>query len=314
MYHVPVGKMRSYKSVWNIVDLFKIPLGIIKAFWIIRRFRPDVIFAKGGYVSLPTVVAGWLAKVPVVMHDSDSVPGRTNLYLARFANKVGVNFAEIVGKYPPDKAVYTGLPIRPEFKKASVARAKKFLKYQGSKPILLVTGASSGAHNINKMVLPILPQLLKEYFVVWQCGERNVEEMEIAISPSLQGRGTRTENLRVYGFINQEMSDVMKAADLIVSRASATNVAEAFYLKKPCFLIPLPWAAQNHQVENARLWAKKGLVRYKEERSLTPEKLLVEIEKTWKERKKLVKNIGGLEVLDGTKRVAAMIRGAAGRY
>ncbi|MCK4592648.1 undecaprenyldiphospho-muramoylpentapeptide beta-N-acetylglucosaminyltransferase [Candidatus Parcubacteria bacterium] len=251
---IKAGKLRRYFSLENFRDILKIPIGIVQSLHYIRQFRPDVVFSKGGFASVPPVIAAWILRVPVVTHESDIVPGLANRIIARFASKILISFSAAEKYFDKSKVVLTGNPIRSDIMKGSMENALKFFKLSPNLPTVLIFGGSQGAQKINEMALEILPDLIEKCQIVHQCGDKNYEEIKNKIGKlNLK----YPERYRVYPFIKKEMKDAYALAEIVISRAGANSLAEIVALKKPNILIPLSTSANNHQPENAKFFAEK---------------------------------------------------------
>lgn len=266
------GKIRRYlgwKSILqNLVDvLFKIPIGILQAFFYILFLAPDLIFSKGGYGSIPGVIAGWLLWAPVLLHESDIVPGLSNKFLSRFSFKIFVSFPR-TKYFPPKKMILVGNPIRREILEGSKKEAKSFFKLSLEKPVILILGGSQGAQRINDKILEVLSELLRNFEIIHQCGERNFKQVRA------ESKVVITEDLEKYYHLfpflrEEEIKQAYAAADFIVSRAGSGSIFEIAAAGKPSILIPLPEAAQNHQVKNAYAYAENGSSSVIEEANFT---------------------------------------------
>lgn len=269
---VLAGKIRRYfgwKSFFqNLGDIFfKIPLGVLQSFFHIFLLSPDLIFSKGGFGSIPGVISGWLLWTPILLHESDTIPGVANKFLSRFALKIFVSFPR-TEYFPPRKMILVGNPIRKEILEGSKKEAKSFLKLQEEKPIVLILGGSQGAQRINDKILEILPELLRNFEVIHQCGEKNFKqvlaEAKAIITPILES------SYHLFPFLKEEeLKQAYAGCDLIVSRAGSGSIFEISAINKPSILIPLPEAAQNHQVKNAYTYAEKGAALVMEEVNFT---------------------------------------------
>ena len=270
---VLAGKIRRYKD-WksiaqNLVDcLFKIPAGIFQAFFYIFFLAPDLIFSKGGFGSIPGVIAGWVLRVPIFLHESDVTPGLANRFLSRFSLEIFVSFPKTEW-FSPSKMIFVGNPIRREILEGSRKIAKKLFKLQGLKPVILILGGSQGAQRINDKILEILSELLTNFELIHQCGEKNFKEVraeaKVVITEDLE------EYYHLFPFLKEEvLKHAYQAADLIVSRAGSGSIFEIAAVEKPSILIPLPEAAQDHQVKNAYSYAESGACLVMEEANFTP--------------------------------------------
>ena len=246
--NVLAGKWRRYFSLKNFVDILKGPLGILQALWHVFWFMPDVCFGKGGYASLPGVLACWLYRIPIVIHESDTVPGIANRFLAFFADKVCVSFEQAKKYFPEKKVIFTGNPVRQQILHGKI--------FQKDKPVVLVLGGSQGAQYINEVVSAILPDLLKKARVVHQCGPGKTSNIALP-------------GYEQYEFI-ENIEDFYASADVIVSRAGANSLAEISALKKPAILIPLPGSSFEHQRENAYVFAENSAAIVIEQENLGP--------------------------------------------
>jgi UDP-N-acetylglucosamine--N-acetylmuramyl-(pentapeptide) pyrophosphoryl-undecaprenol N-acetylglucosamine transferase len=269
------GKIRRYfgftsffQNLWDI--LFKMPLGILQAFFIIFFSAPDIIFSKGGYGAVPATLAGWILRVPILLHESDIVPGTANRFLSRFAKEIFVSFSvKAVENLPPDKMILVGTPIRREILRGDASLAKEYFRLSGEKPVVFIMGGSQGAQRINEMILEILPSLLSEFEVIHQCGEKNFKQTQTEAGIMIQKGNEKYYHL--FPFLKEEeLKQAYAAAQIIVSRAGASSVFEIAALGKPSILIPLPESAQNHQFRNAYYYADSGACLVIEESNLSP--------------------------------------------
>ena len=262
------GKIRRYFSLMNFIDLFfKVPLGIIQSFFYIFFLSPDLIFAKGGYGSFPIVFAGWFLRVPIFLHESDIAPGLVNKYLDKFSIENFISFRD-TEHFSSKKMIVVGNPIRKEILKGSTKEAKKLLNLKGGKPVLLILGGSQGAELINDIILDILEEMLKEFELIHQCGEKNFQKIEIETKARL--KGSQKSFYHLFPFLKEEeIKHAYAAADLIISRAGSGVIFEIAALGKPSILIPLSNSAQNHQLKNAYNFAEGGRAIVLEEANLT---------------------------------------------
>lgn len=275
---VESGKLRRYFSIWNFFDLFKIAFGILRALWKIYRLYPDVVFSKGGYASFPTLLAAKLLAIPVIIHESDSIPGRTNKWASRFAARVAISFAE-AGKYFPDeKVAITGVPIRRALLSTISFGAREYLKLNSDAPLILILGGSQGAQNINDTVLDILPQLVAKYQIIHQAGKNNFAEVKNRAEVILS-RNPEKDRYKCYEFLNEAALRMSAGvSELVISRAGST-IFEIAQWGIPAILIPLATASEDHQRKNAFAYARTGAAEVLEENNLTPHILLSEIDR-----------------------------------
>ncbi len=277
--HVLAGKMRRYFSLKNFFDIFKIPIGFIQSLWILLEYMPDVIFSKGGYVSIPVVLAGWLYRIPVLIHESDARPGIANQMLAKFSRRVAITYPSAEIYFLSRQTALTGNPVREEVGKGDINAARVSLGLSESKPVVLILGGSQGAQSINKAITSILPQLLENYQVIHQTGERNYDEVIHHLAAE-HGIKAGHEGYFPLGFLDiEKLKHALAAADLVVSRAGANTISEIAACGKPAILIPLDSSANDHQRMNAYELARVGGAAVLEENNLGAYTLLEKINK-----------------------------------
>lgn len=257
------GKLRRYFDLKNFKDPFKVLAGVMQAYFMIKKIKPDIIFSKGGFVSVPVVIGGWMNRIPVYVHESDITPGLANRIAGKFATKMFVTFEETAGHFPKEKVVYSGAPIRDNLRRGRRENGLAFLGFQPNKPVLLVMGGSLGAKKINDTVRALLPELLKDYQIVHLCGKGNV----IDDLNNMKG-------YRQFTFIDKELPDIMAAATIILSRAGSNAIFEFLALKKPMILVPLPLrSSRGDQILNAKSFKEKGFCAVLDNDTLTPDML-----------------------------------------
>lgn len=264
-YHgISSGKLRRYFSVQNFTDPFRVLKGFGEAQKLIKLLKPDVIFSKGGFVSVPVVMAGKKCKVPVIIHESDMTPGLANKLSIPSAVKVCCNFPETVELLPADKAVLTGSPIRQELLEGDAEKARNFTGFTSKKPVILVIGGSLGAVAVNNAVRSNLPELLKDFQVIHLCGRGKLD-------PTLNNLNGYVQ----YEYIKDELKDLFALTDIVISRAGANAICELLALHKPNLLIPLSAnASRGDQILNARSFERQGFSMVLEEEEITSEKFL----------------------------------------
>lgn len=281
--HVPSGKIRRYMSgaPLTIVDLlFRLPFGVLRALRVLFFLMPDVVFSKGGYGCIPVVIAAWVYRIPILLHETDAAPGLANLRLARYASAVALGFRGAERWFPPDKTFVAGTPVRETFTHLpDQATARQRLSLHDRKPVLFVTGGSQGAQRVNTAVLAVLPQLLSRAQVLHQVGERNLPAVREFAEKDLRHLPD-VADYHVFGFLaEEEMALAFAAADLVVSRAGGTALAEIAAAGRASLLIPLHGAAQQHQWENAYVFREEGAAFVLDETNLTPALLLATVER-----------------------------------
>lgn len=278
-YHgISSGKLRRYFSLKNFTDPFRVLKGFSEANRLIKTLKPDVIFSKGGFVSVPVVIAGKRNNVPVIIHESDMTPGLANRISIPSAYKVCCNFPETLKALPKDKAVLTGSPIRQELMTGDPEKARTFCGFKDEKPVILVVGGSLGATAVNQAVRAILSELLKDFQVIHLCGKGKLD--------------TSLNNLEGYvqfEYIQDELRHLFALSDIVISRAGANAICELLALQKPNLLIPLSASAsRGDQILNARSFERQGFSKVLEEETLTNELLLSSIRELYDNRQQYV--------------------------
>lgn len=277
-YGIDSGKLRRYRSLKNLSDPFHVVHGYSEAAKLIKKLQPDIVFSKGGYVSVPVVLAAAARHIPVISHESDMTPGLANKITAGSATKICCNFPETVELLPAKKAVLTGTPIRQELLNGNKLAGLNFCGFTTSKPILLVVGGSTGALRVNKAIRSILPSLLKTYQVCHLCGAGKTDE-------SLSG----TAGYVQFEYVSKEMRDLFAMSDIVVSRAGANAICELLALKKPNLLIPLSAkASRGDQILNANSFKQQGYSSVLLEEDLNDESLLDAINELYASRDKYI--------------------------
>ena len=300
-YHgISSGKLRRYFSLQNFTDPFRVIKGFGEAKKLIKLLEPDVIFSKGGFVSVPVVMAGKKCKVPTIIHESDMTPGLANKLSIPSATKVCCNFPETVAHLPADKAVLTGSPIRQELLSGDKAKALEFTGLTSDKPVILVIGGSLGAVAVNNAVRSVLPELLKDFQVIHICGRNKLDA-------SLQG----LEGYVQYEYIKDELKDLFALTDIVISRAGANAICELLALHKPNLLIPLSAnASRGDQILNARSFERQGFSMVLEEEELTDESLLSAVHHLYDNRAQYKEAMTGSGQQDSIDTIIELIESA----
>ena len=270
---ISAGKIRRYLTAKTLLEngvdiFFRVPLGIIQSFFNLFFFAPDLIFSKGGYGSFPVVLAGWLLRIPIFLHESDVDPGLSNQILSRFTKKIFVSFPK-TERFPLSKMILVGNPIRKEILTGDPKEAQELFKLVGAKPVLLIMGGSQGARRINDLILAILPNLLGDFEVLHQIGEKNFLKVKAEAEVTVANETEKFYHPFAF-FREEEVKQAYAAANLIIGRAGAGVIFEIAAVGKPSILIPLPEAAQGHQLKNAYAFAAVGAAIVLEESNLTP--------------------------------------------
>lgn len=272
------GKMRRYFSILNVFDFFKTIIGMFSALWNVYLIYPDVVFGKGGYASFPVLFAARILGIPVFIHESDSVPGRTNLWASKFARKIAISYEEASLYFPREKTAYTGHPIRKEITAPLQEGAFQYLKLDPSIPTILILGGSQGSEIINDNLLQALPEILKDYQVIHQVGAKNIETVEKLTSVILKDNPNK-DRYRPFGYLN-DLSIRMASgvSKLVISRAGST-IFEIAAWGIPSIIIPITDSNGDHQRKNAFNYARVGGCSVIEESNLSPHVLVSQIVK-----------------------------------
>ena len=261
-YGIPAGKLRRYFSFQNLVDVFKIIGGFFASLIILLKLKPDCLFSKGGFVSVPPCAAARLLKIPVITHECDFSPGLATKINTRFASRIFVSYAKTASFFPAalqKKITVTGNPVRMQFYAANPEAGKAFIQYSGDKPILFVQGGSLGALQINLLIEQTISFLVEHFFVVHQTGAQHRLQGENIAARLAQEHPELSSRYRAFPFIGAEMPDVLAAADLVLARSGANTIWEAAAAGKPLILIPLEkGSSRGDQIENAAFFAQEG--------------------------------------------------------
>ena len=273
------GKIRNYFSILNFFDFFKTGWGTLRSTLRIFFLYPDVIFSTGGYASFPTLLAGKLFRIPVVILNCDASPGKVNRWASKFAVKIAVAFAEGSKDFPAERVAHTGNPIR----KAALVPAREgafeYLHLDRDVPVILVTGGSQGSQTINEAVLAALPRLLEKYQVIHQTGTANIDEV-VGRAGVVMGDNPALERYKPFGYLNDLATRMAAgAASMVVSRAGAGNIFEIASWGLPSILIPIPEPTSHDQTKNAFAFARAGACVVIEQNNLTSGVLISEIER-----------------------------------
>lgn len=270
------GKMRRYFSILNFLDLFKTFWGVLNALFDVFDIYPDVVFSKGGYGSFPTTMAARLLRIPVVIHESDSAPGRANKWAGKFATRVAVSYIEAAKYFKPEKVAYTGQPILEERLEPITNGASEFFGFDTTIPTIFIMGGSQGAEMINNAVLDSLTDLVKNYQIIHQVGIKNFDVMKESAAAILLENPNK-KRYKPFGYLNGlEMRMAAGLASLIISRAGST-IFEIASWGIPSILIPINEGISHDQVRNAFAYAESGAASVLKEENLKTHILLAEI-------------------------------------
>lgn len=299
-YGISSGKLRRYIDIKNLSDPFKVIKGFAQARHLLGKIKPDVVFSKGGFVSVPVVVAAKTRKIPCIIHESDMTPGLANKICIPCATRVCTNFPETMKHIPAQKAVLTGSPIREELFHGDKEKGLRFCGFDNSKPVILIIGGSLGAVAVNNAVRSILPTLLEKYQVIHLCGKGKTDKSLL-----------NTKGYVQYEYIQDELPDLMAAADLIISRAGANAICEILALRKPNILIPLSAeASRGDQILNAASFEKQGYSIVIQENEITNDKLLEAVNKADKDSVKYIKAMERSQLNNSIEKIVGLIKQA----
>lgn len=297
-YAISSGKLRRYFDVKNFSDPFRVVRGCAQASSLLKKIKPDVVFSKGGFVAVPVVLAAKRRGIPVIIHESDMTPGLANKICIPCADKICTNFPETVNNLPAKKAVLTGSPLRRELFSGNKSAGLDFCGFNDKKPVLLIIGGSLGSVVVNEAVRGILPQLLEKYQIIHLCGKDKLDE-------SLKD----TPGYVQFEYIKKELSDLLDAADVIISRAGANAICEILALRKPNILIPLSAAAsRGDQILNAASFEKQGYSCVIREEDLSSNSLLAAIDTVYHDRDKYIEKMNESTQNDAVSTIVGMIK------
>ena len=294
------GKLRRYFDLKNISDPFRVIKGFGQALALMHKMKPDIVFSKGGFVSVPVVLAAKTCGIPAIIHESDITPGLANHIAIKGAKKVCCNFPETLKYLPADKAVLTGSPIRRELLKGNSESAYNLCNFPSEKkPVLLIIGGSLGSKAINEAVRKVLSELLKDFYIIHLCGKGNLDE-------SLVG----TLGYAQFEYVNVELTDMLALADLAISRAGANSICELLALHKPNILIPLSAAAsRGDQILNAKSFEKQGFSYVIQEEDVTDEVLLSAVRHVYANRQTFIDAMSKSGQMDSIGTIVKLIEG-----
>lgn len=299
-YGIATGKFRRYLDLKNLTDPFRVVKGYAEAKKILKKEKPDILFSKGGFVSVPVVRAAAALHIPCIIHESDMTPGLANRLCIPIAKKVCCNFPETLKMLPEDKAVLTGSPIREELSSGNKVAALTLCNFTTSKPVVMVIGGSLGAASVNQVVRNALDRLLVDFQVVHICGKDKVDEQLTTVSGYKQ-----------FEYLKAELKDVFAMADVIISRAGANAICELLALKKPNLLIPLPAASsRGDQLLNAASFESQGYSMVVKEEDLTPELLVEKVQELYCSRQIYIDSMKGSMQMSAIGSIMGLIKEA----
>ncbi|MBL4679476.1 MAG: undecaprenyldiphospho-muramoylpentapeptide beta-N-acetylglucosaminyltransferase [Pseudomonadales bacterium] len=298
-HEIASGKLRRYLSWQNFVDPFFVIWGVFQSLYLCMTRKPNIVFSKGGFVSVPLVVAAWLRRIPVICHESDITPGLANKICFPFSAYICVSFPQTENFLPKGKTVITGTPIRAALLNGNAKRGRDFLGFSHDKKILLVFGGSLGSEVINQCVRRALPELLVRYQVVHVAGKGNVDSEVLE---------DKSDKYRQFEYLNDEFGDVLAAADHIISRAGANTIYELILSCKPHILIPLTrQASRGDQIVNARICQEEGMSKVIQEENLSKESLLRVLDELEHDEAELKSALNSFEIKNATELICSLI-------
>ncbi len=276
-YELPTGKNRIYFSIQNIFDAIKTFFSIIKAIMLLYKLFPDVVFSKGGYPAVPVVIAAKFLGIPLVIHESDSYPGRANKMSSRWAKKIAVSYKEAVEYFPKEKTAFVGNIVRKDVREPLAVGAYEYLKLNTALKTIMIVGGSQGAKVINDTVINSLPELLDKYQIIHQVGTKNFDETK-ALADVILKDNPNKKRYNIYPYLNK-LALRMSAgvADVIISRAGAGFIAEIASWGIPSIIVPISQSNGDHQRKNAYNYAATGACQVIEEKNLTSHIFVSEI-------------------------------------
>lgn len=296
-YGISSGKLRRYLSAKNFTDPFRVIKGFSQAKQLMKEIQPDIVFSKGGFVTVPVVKAAASRNIPVIIHESDMTPGLANKLCNKHAMKVCCNFPETVELFPKGKAMLTGSPIRKELTTGDRVSGLNLCNFTTDKPVIMIIGGSLGAQRINEAVRSILPKLLEGYQIIHVCGKGKMDE-------SLIG----TKGYSQFEYVKDDLKHLFAAADIVISRAGANVICELLALKKPALLIPLSAkASRGDQILNAQSFKKQGYCEVIEEEDITDDGLLNSINAIYENRDKYIENMNSSTLNDAINSIVKLI-------
>ncbi|CBK75427.1 UDP-N-acetylglucosamine--N-acetylmuramyl-(pentapeptide) pyrophosphoryl-undecaprenol N-acetylglucosamine transferase [Butyrivibrio fibrisolvens 16/4] len=296
-YGISSGKLRRYHDWKNFTDPFRVIKGFSEANQLLKHLKPDVVFSKGGFVSVPVVMAAGRQHIPAIIHESDMTPGLANKLAIPFASKVCCNFPETMDYLPEGKAVHTGSPIRQELFSGNKEAGLSFCGFTSDKPVMLIMGGSIGSRFINNAVWDSLDTLLEKFQIVHLVGKGNINN-DLTGKPGYQQ----------YEFISEQLNDIFAMTDLMISRAGANSISEILALKIPNILIPLSAkASRGDQILNAESYEKQGFSTVLQEEDLTGEILINSVDDVYNHRDEIRKRMEESKLLDANKVIMNLI-------
>ncbi len=298
-YGISTGKLRRYFDLKNFSDPFRVIKGFMEAKQVLKTLKPDIVFSKGGFVSVPVVRAASSLKIPCIIHESDMTPGLANSLCIPVAKKVCCNFPETLQNLPEEKAVLTGSPIRAELTKGSKEKGLSMCGFHGGKPVIMVIGGSLGAAGINTLVREALPKLLDDFQIVHICGKEKIDNLLLS-----------TDGYKQFEYVKEDLKDLFAIADIVISRAGANAICELLALRKPNLLIPLPArASRGDQILNAKSFEAQGFAMVADEDYLTAVTLTEKVHELYFTRQSYIESMQNSNQRDAIDKIVGLIEG-----
>lgn len=297
-YGIASGKLRRYLDLKNLTDPFRVVKGYFQAKKLMKTLKPDIVFSKGGFVSVPVVKAAHKYNIPVIIHESDMTPGLANRLSIPAASKVCCNFPETVSMIKDNKGILTGTPIRRELSQGDRQTGLDLCHFTSVKPVIMVIGGSLGALHVNEAIRSILSRLLERFQIVHLCGKGKVDESFYSTTGYFQ-----------FEYVDKELKDLFAAADIVVSRAGANAIFELLKLNKPNLLIPLPAnASRGDQILNANSFKQQGFSMVLPEEELTDDTLYNAICELYDNRQTYIRAMKSATENDSIQQIVSLIK------
>ncbi|HCY8109553.1 TPA: undecaprenyldiphospho-muramoylpentapeptide beta-N-acetylglucosaminyltransferase [Staphylococcus aureus] len=283
-YPISSGKLRRYISLENAKDVFKVLKGILDARKVLKKEKPDLLFSKGGFVSVPVVIAAKSLNIPTIIHESDLTPGLANKIALKFAKKIYTTFEETLNYLPKEKADFIGATIREDLKNGNAHNGYQLTGFNENKKVLLVMGGSLGSKKLNSIIRENLDALLQQYQVIHLTG-KGLKDDQVKKSGYIQ-----------YEFVKEDLTDLLAITDTVISRAGSNAIYEFLTLRIPMLLVPLGLdQSRGDQIDNANHFADKGYAKAIDEEQLTAQILLQELNEMEQERTRIINNMKSYE-------------------
>ncbi len=297
-YHaIASGKLRRYFSWQNFIDPFKILYAIGQSYFILRKLKPNVVFSKGGFVSFPVVVAAWMNNIPAIIHESDLTAGLANKLSFPFCKKICVTFAEAKSAFSnTDKVIITGTPLRASLFQGNKSRGLAICHFIDHKPVIMLYAGGSGSIKLNSVLRQTLPELLAQFNIIHLCGKNNIDKQ------------LNYAGYQQIDYADEELPDLLAAADLVISRSGANSLYELLALKKPHILIPLSKiASRGDQIHNAKYYQQRGLSQVLWEEELGEQSLINKIKQVWQDLPKIQKALADFSLPDSNTLICQLL-------